>query len=421
MEASPTNNSTRLPPIGAGSKLLLVQPDAVLCKLCTRGSDDAFAVLHARYRQQVYAFVFHLLGRGANQPDVEDLTQDIFSKAFVAMRDRRESGSFKSWLFVIARNTTFDHIRARKPNSLALDEAAERADDNVVSLDAHIERRGQLAWLVAAMSELPERQREALVLRELGGMSYGEIAESLDTNPESVKQLIKRGRARVSVAAEASGYSSRRLGRDLAMAAPIAPLAAVGLGTSAAGAAVGGGSLVAMGGKIAATVAAVAVIGGGTAVVGEKVASGDDSQKPAQTIHNAPLTAQGTGWGVGQVPPGASVSDTAKRRAEEKRELRAEKRAAKREQAKLKKERAKAKRERAAKRRNMRANTNPNAGRGNNSGSAPQSSSGGSNSNSGKGGGNSGGTQNAAPQATQPAAPEKPANNGSGKGGGPKN
>lgn len=414
MEASPTNDSNRLPPIGAGSKLLLVQPDAVLCKLCMRGSDDAFAVLHARYRQQVYAFVFHLLGRGANQADVEDLTQDIFSKAFVAMRDRRESGSFKSWLFVIARNTTFDHIRARKPSSLPLDEASERVDENVVSLDAHIERRGELAWLVTAMSDLPERQREALVLRELGGMSYGAIAESLETNSESVKQLIKRGRATVSEAAEESGFRSRKLSRELAMAAPIAPLAAVGLGTSGAAAAVGGGGLLAAGGKIAATVAAVAVIGGGTAVVGEQVASSNDGpQKPGQSVNNAPLTAEGTGWGVGEEPPGAAVAAEAKRRAAERREQRAENRA----KAKLKKAkaRAKAKRERAAKAKSLRANANANSGKGQNSGSPPQSSSGESNS-----GSNQGSTKKAAPVTTEPAAPETPANNGVGKGGGPK-
>jgi RNA polymerase sigma factor (sigma-70 family) len=348
MEASPTNDSNRLPPVGAGSRMLLVQPDAVLCKLCMRGSDDAFAVLHARYRQQVFAFVFHLLGRGANNADVEDLTQETFSKAFAGLRERRSEGSFKSWLFVIARNRTFDHLRSSKPHSIQLDdpEAPEQAD-NVVNLAADVERRAELAWLVTAMGELPERQREALVMRELGGMSYGDIADSLETNSESVKQLIKRGRATVSEAAEDSGFRSRKLGRELALAAPIAPIIAggLGVGTASASAAVGGAGLLAAGSKVAATVAAVVVIGGGTAVVGEKVAGGGSG--PEETAAAAPAVenSNGSGWGVGGTPPGAAVSEEARERAAERREQAKEKRAkAKRKRAKA---RAKVKREKA--------------------------------------------------------------------------
>jgi RNA polymerase sigma factor (sigma-70 family) len=278
MEASPTSHDALAPPAAAGSKLLMVQPDAVLCALCSRGSDDAFTVLHARYHREVFAFVYHLLGRASGGEDAEDLTQEIFSKAFSSLRTRRPGGSFKGWLFAIARNHTFDHIRVRKPNTLTLEEGVgDEASENVVSIVHQVERKAELDWLVAAVADLPERQREALVMRELAGMSYGEIATSLDTSAEGAKQLIKRGRATVSNAAERDGYRSRKLGRDLAMAAPVVPLAATGFGVTAgsasAASAAGGFGLFAVGGKTVATVLAVAVVGSGAAVSVEKVAS----------------------------------------------------------------------------------------------------------------------------------------------------
>ena len=146
-----------------------MQPDAVLCRLCARGSDDAFAALHARYSQQVFAFVFHLLNRPGSVDDAEDLTQEILGKAFSNMSNRREEGSFKAWLFRIARNHTFDHIRARRPSPASFDDPDFHEEpSNVVSLHQEVERRSEMDWLLAAMGRLPDRQREALVLRELG-------------------------------------------------------------------------------------------------------------------------------------------------------------------------------------------------------------------------------------------------------------
>jgi RNA polymerase sigma factor (sigma-70 family) len=288
MEASPTTNRYGLRGSVAGSRLLLLQSDAVLCKLCARGSDDAFDVLHARYRQQVFAFVFHLLNRRDAIDDAEDITQEVFGRAFAAIRTKRSEGSFKHWLFAIARNKTFDHIRARKPQSVSLDDenGVHVEPTNVVSISSQVERRAELAWMVTAVSRLPVRQREALVMRELGGMSHAEIAAELNINVNATKQLIKRGRESVSAAAELSGYRSRDLGKDLAMAAPILPLAAVGLGMTASGAsaAVGFGG-VALATKLAVAVAVVATVSGSVVAAKEvtiHAANGASSRTASQ-------------------------------------------------------------------------------------------------------------------------------------------
>jgi RNA polymerase sigma factor (sigma-70 family) len=211
------------------------------------------------------------------------------------MSNRREEGSFKAWLFRIARNHTFDHIRARRPAPVSFDDPNfAHEPSNVISLQHEVEKRSEMNWLLAAMGRLPERQREALVLRELGGMSYNEIGETLETSTEGVKQLIKHGRASVSSEAEANGYRSRNLGRDLALATPIASIGLIGVAGSASaaaaasgGAVAGGAGLAAAGGKVAATVLAVVAVGAGSAVVGEKVVADRSTDNvPSQSVSN---------------------------------------------------------------------------------------------------------------------------------------
>lgn len=276
--------------------MLSLQPDGVLCARAARGNEDAFAVLHNRYRQQVFAFVYHLLGRAGTIDDAEDLTQEIMQKAYANASTQRSGGSFKSWLFRIARNHTFDHIRARRPVPLSIDQVDQGAPpSNVVSLSAEVERRAEFSWMIAALAALPDRQREALVLRELGGASVGEIAETLETTPESAKQLIKRARGAIDQSAREQGLRAGRVDRKLAAAAPITAVAWLGTGkaSAAAGAAAvgaaGAGGAAATGvaagvgsvavgagsaltaGKVVATVLAVAAIGTGGVVATEQV------------------------------------------------------------------------------------------------------------------------------------------------------
>lgn len=367
MEASPKHTS---PGTGSGavaSRLLMLQPDAVLCKLSARGSDDAFAVLHSRYRQQVFAFVFHLLDRPSARDDAEDITQEVFSKAYTAMHSKTPDGSFKHWLFTIARNRTFDAIRALKPNAIPID----TTEDTVVmptsgrSASSEAEAKQELAWLVGTVSGLPERQREALVMRELAGMSHTQIADALHTSVPATKQLISRGRDSVHEAARENGYRSRRLGRELAMAAPILPFVAfnfgaatasasaattsAGIATGAAGAtasatgataagssaAITGVGGLALGTKVAATILTVAAIGGGT-VIAERAVTDESAQTTS-------ASAGGAGNGSGSSNPASNGLTPA-----EAQEQAAEKKRAARAKAKRAKLRAKAKRERAA-------------------------------------------------------------------------
>lgn len=272
------------------------QPDAVLCRLAARGNVGAYDAIYQRYRQPVYAFVFHLLGRANGTEDAEDITQDVFTRAFAGIREQRVNGGFRSWLFTIARNRTFDEIRGGRQKVVSLDaEHAEAPEAPRAQQPAEqAEQRAEFAWLMSAVAELPERQREALLLREMGGFSHERIAEELGTSVSATKKLISRGRDGVGVAAASVGYnrfSKRRLGHDLAMAAPIVPisitLASLGItggaaagGVAAGGAIAGGGAII--GGKTAATALTFLAIGGGAVAVERDAAKGESSQRAEQ-------------------------------------------------------------------------------------------------------------------------------------------
>lgn len=265
MEASPQLNPRSRS--FAASRLLKSQPDRMLCVLALRGNDGAYETLFNRYHAAVYAFVFHVLGRNATAEDAEDIAQEAFSTAFRRLAERREDGSFKSWLFTIARNRAIDHVRIRKPASADVAELPLVGEPGV---EAKAESRADLAWLVTAMTDLPPRQREALVMRELGGLSYDEIASAVGTTVSGVKQLISRARGSLFDAAEGRGIKPRSLRKELAAIVPAAPLiaggnalATAGIGGSAAGAA-GAGLL--SGTKLAAVLLSVAAVGGGAAV-----------------------------------------------------------------------------------------------------------------------------------------------------------
>lgn len=445
MEASPKDGHGLVPPGAISGRLLSMQPDAVLCKLCLRGSDDAFAVLHARYSQQVFAFVFHLLNRPGSVDDAEDLTQEILGKAFSSMSTRRDEGSFKAWLFRIARNHTFDHIRARRPSPASFDDPDFLHEpSNVISLQQEVEKRSDMNWVLAAMGRLPDRQREALVMRELGGMSYDEIGESIETTAEGAKQLIKRGRATVSAAAEQSGIRSKNLGRDLAMAAPMVTIAWLGAGAGKAsaaatagtaavagggaaasgGAVVGGTGLALAGGKVAATVLTAVVIGTGGVVVGEKVVSNNSAEKSAASNSSSGDSSGSPATPAQSLTVGATAAERAKENkiAANARRERAQERRAK-AKAKVKAKRAAAARRAAAGKANGKSKST--AGRangstkssGNGNSSAGGNSSGGNSGSANQGSGNSsGGNAGSGGQTTSPGGSGQSTTQGGGNG-----
>ena len=153
------------------------------------GDDDAFEIIYDRYYRGLLAFCGQMLG---SRQEAEDALQHSFASAYRAMRDGSGDIDLRPWLYTIARNRCLSALRARRAE-IAVDEIAAGARP-VEGLVAHIERRADLRELVAELQRLPEDQRAALVLFELGDESHEQIAAVLGVRREKVKALVFQAR-----------------------------------------------------------------------------------------------------------------------------------------------------------------------------------------------------------------------------------
>lgn len=258
---------------------LSVSTDSELCKAGARGSQRAFDELHLRHHRAVSAFVFHTLGDGHRREDAEDVVQDAFARAFAKLEIGGFEGSFRAWLFTIARNRAIDLLRTERVRLVPIDggEPASAA----CARGADTDLREEFTWLVSAIGQLPERQRAALLLSELGGMSHEAIAAELGASTGSVRQLIGRARENLRREAVRTGHASGS-GRDFRrglLESAVPAVSAAGLGTSAlAGAGAGAAAGLA---KLAATVIAAVVVAGAAVGVEQKIGAAGATETPA--------------------------------------------------------------------------------------------------------------------------------------------
>jgi RNA polymerase sigma-70 factor (ECF subfamily) len=145
---------------------------------------DALQFLYTTYAPNIYGYVCSLLH---DEHEAEDVTQQVFLKLMTVIdRYEQRSMSFSAWLLRVAHNTAIDHLRARR--AVPCEEV--RGADDQVAHDALDCRRS----LRDALAELPDEQREVLVLRHLVGLSPGEIADQMGKTEHAVHGLHHRGR-----------------------------------------------------------------------------------------------------------------------------------------------------------------------------------------------------------------------------------
>jgi len=163
--------------------VLRMRSDAALAERFRAGDQEAFAVLYERHRASVLAVCIGVLG---SRHDAEDAAQDAFASLAIALRTSPPR-DMRAWLARVARNAAIDVIRRRRAVTPA-DENLERPGP------ASTEVRAEFASVLAGLRELPESQRTALLMRELGGHSYQEIGALLELDEAAVRGLIARGR-----------------------------------------------------------------------------------------------------------------------------------------------------------------------------------------------------------------------------------
>ena len=198
MEASVLSQPAGLTAPRVRAPLRRFHSDERLIALIRAGDEAAFEALVQRYRSRLLAFCRHML---RSQEDAEDVLQEVFAASYRAIvADEREI-NVRPWLYRIARNMCLKHIARRRP---ATDGGVEELELASVSttLDT-VGVREDLRQVVADVRELPETQRTALLLREIDGLSYDQIAGAMDTTVPGVKSLLVR--ARVALAETAEG------------------------------------------------------------------------------------------------------------------------------------------------------------------------------------------------------------------------
>ncbi|MGH3033695.1 MAG: RNA polymerase sigma factor [Gaiellaceae bacterium] len=178
----------------------LPQPDHLLLRRAQRGDEQAFRELLETYESPVFNYVLRMVG---DRPLAEDLTQEIFLRIYQGIGGFSLRCRFTTWLFQVAKNRVLDELRARerKPHAIvALDdlpplEVVDAPPERVEAIDA--------VWRAVAL--LNPDLKMALLLRDVVGLSYTEIADALEITLSTVKWRIFKAREEVQLALEREG------------------------------------------------------------------------------------------------------------------------------------------------------------------------------------------------------------------------
>jgi len=185
--------------------LALAQPDFGVLRKAQRGDERAFSLIVRAYEVPVFNYVMRLVGDRAL---AEDLTQEVFIRVFQGLPKFSLRSKFTTWLFQVTKNRVLDELRAseRRPRALvAIDDAPP-----LEVVDAPVEQVEMIAALWTAVDELNTDLKMALLLRDVVGLSYNEIADSLDTTLATVKWRIFKAREEVQFSLAREGITSGR-------------------------------------------------------------------------------------------------------------------------------------------------------------------------------------------------------------------
>src|SRR3954447_9995323 len=211
MEASAVHAPAALSRLPLGGSLLRLRSDEQLLALFRAGNDEAFRVLHDRYRQRLFAYVRQMLSAGSRQ-DAEDVLQDVFVRAYGALRADGREMNVRAWLYRVAHNRCIDHLRRPVPPAAEIFEVSRKPLHDPVE---EAQRREDLSRLVEDIGRLPEQQRSALLMRELDGLSYAALASAGDVSVPAGKALLVRARIGLVDAADARDAACVDIREDL--------------------------------------------------------------------------------------------------------------------------------------------------------------------------------------------------------------
>jgi len=183
--------------------LSLPQPDLAILRKAQRGDERAFAIILRMYETPVYNYVLRLTN--GEKALAEDLTQEVFLRVFQGLPRFSLRCKFTTWLFQVTKNRVLDELRAKERRPLA----SVCIDDvpPLQALELPAERVEEIDALWRAIDGLPVDLKMALLLRDVVGLSYNEIADSLEITLATVKWRIFKAREDVQVAVARQGIT----------------------------------------------------------------------------------------------------------------------------------------------------------------------------------------------------------------------
>lgn len=176
--------------------------DTQLVEMSQKGSQQAFSQLVCRYQKRIFTLCLRLLD---DFEEARDMTQETFIKAFKYIKKFRQEAQFSTWLYYIALNTCRNKLRSwkGKPNVISVDETIEMEDNQIpreiedksspdpLRIAESLELQHQVQ---TALNDLSLEHKEVIVMRDIQGFTYEEIAEALQCNLGTVKSRIARAR-----------------------------------------------------------------------------------------------------------------------------------------------------------------------------------------------------------------------------------
>jgi RNA polymerase sigma-70 factor (ECF subfamily) len=183
--------------------LSLPQPDLAILRKAQRGDERAFAIILRMYETPVYNYVLRLTN--GEKALAEDLTQEVFLRVFQGLPRFSLRCKFTTWLFQVTKNRVLDELRAKERRPLApvcIDDLPP-----LEALELPAERVEEMDALWRAIEALPVDLKMALLLRDVVGLSYNEIADSLEITLATVKWRIFKAREDVQIAVARQGIT----------------------------------------------------------------------------------------------------------------------------------------------------------------------------------------------------------------------
>jgi RNA polymerase sigma-70 factor (ECF subfamily) len=170
------------------------EEDRDLVDRARAGETGAFETLVRRYQGWVFTLALRMVG---DRAEAEDLAQDVFLKAYRGLRGFKGASRFSTWLYAIASHHCLNHLKARgRRGGLGDDPPApvDRLPDGAPRADALLERADLVRIVQAEMAHLTEEHRMVLILRDIQGLSYEEIARTLGVELGTVRSRLHRAR-----------------------------------------------------------------------------------------------------------------------------------------------------------------------------------------------------------------------------------